>query len=193
MLTSVARHALAALTLAVSFVAIPAHAMPIDMQGADVREFVHWYSQQTATPIAIDPRVDGTLTVYAPDVTPQQLPEFFQGVMQSHGYQLVPGNPPTLVPARSQQTFLAQIGTPEPLEPTVSRVLPITHLRADDLAPLVNAFLAQTTTGSLSTANAQVLHASNALLVNGPADRVDDLERLLPQIDVTRAQVLIRA
>ncbi|OLO02616.1 secretin N-terminal domain-containing protein, partial [Salinicola socius] len=184
---------LAALTLAVSFVAIPAHAMPIDMQGADVREFVHWYSQQTATPIAIDPRVDGTLTVYAPDVTPEQLPEFFQGVMQSHGYQLVPGNPPTLVPARSQQTFMAQIGTPKPQQPTVSRVLPITHLRADDLAPLVNAFLAQTTTGSLSTANAQVLHASNALLVNGPADRVDDLERLLPQIDVTRAQVLIRA
>jgi general secretion pathway protein D len=167
--------------------------MPIDMQDADVRDFVHWYSQETQSPIAIDPGVTGTLTVYAPDVTPEQLPEFFQGVMQSHGYQLVPGNPPTLVSARPTDDFMGRIGMLEPQQPTVSRVLPITHLRADDLAPLVDAFLSRTTTGSLNTANAQVLHSTNALLVNAPADRIDDLERLLPQIDVTRAQVLIQA
>jgi len=189
--TSVVRFTLAALA---TITAIPAFAIPIDMQGADVREFVHWYSEQTATPIAIDPSIDGTLTVYAPDVTDDQLPEFFDGVMQSHGYQLVPGNPPTLVPAQARSGFMGQLGLRQSQQPTVSRVLPITHLRADDLAPLVNAFLAQTTPGSVSSsANAQVLHAANALLVNGPADRIADLENLLPQIDVTRAQVLIRA
>ncbi|MDF3920039.1 secretin N-terminal domain-containing protein [Salinicola salarius] len=191
--TSVARHTLAALALAAAFSAPAAHAMPIDMQDADVRDFVHWYSQETQSPIAIDPGVTGTLTVYAPDVTPEQLPEFFQGVMQSHGYQLIPGNPPTLVSARPTDDFMGRIGMLEPQQPTVSRVLPITHLRADDLAPLVDAFLSRTTTGSLNAANAQVLHSTNALLVNAPADRVDDLERLLPQIDVTRAQVLIQA
>ncbi|WP_110679010.1 secretin N-terminal domain-containing protein, partial [Salinicola sp. RZ23] len=193
MSTSVANLARAALTAGALLLTSTAHAMPIDMQDADVRDFVHWYSQETATPIAIDPRVNGTLTVYAPDVPPDQLPEFFQGVMQSHGYQLAPGNPPTLVPAKADQTFMSRIATPAPREPSVSRVLPINHLRAGDLAPLVDAFLAQSTPGSLQSSRAQVLHAANALLVSGPPDRIQALERLLPQIDVTRAQVLIRA
>ncbi|WP_106419741.1 secretin N-terminal domain-containing protein [Salinicola tamaricis] len=193
MSTSVANLARAALAAGALLLTSTAHALPIDMQDADVRDFVHWYSQQTATPIAIDPRVHGTLTVYAPDVPPDQLPEFFHGVMQSHGYQLVPGNPPTLAPARRDQTFMSRIATPPPREPSVSRVLPINHLRADDLAPLVDAFLIQNTPGSAQATHAQVLHAANALLVSGPADRIQALERLLPQIDVTRAQVLIRA
>ncbi|WP_251978750.1 secretin N-terminal domain-containing protein [Salinicola avicenniae] len=187
---SVAKALLAALLAVASF---PSLAMPIDMQGADVREFVHWYSQETQTPVAIDPAVDGTLTVYAPDVSPDQLPEFFAGVMRSHGYELVPGNPPTLVPAQPRRGFMSQLPLQTSSTPVVSRVLPIKHLRADDLAPLVDVFLAGTTNGGLSTASAQVLHAANALLVSGSQERIADLERLLPSIDVSRDQVLIRA
>ncbi|GAB2782140.1 hypothetical protein GCM10027040_05230 [Halomonas shantousis] len=181
------------LTVGIVFAVLSAmsYAEPIELQHADVRDFVRWYAEKTDTALAIDPAVDGTLTVYAPDVSDAQLPEFFEGVMHAHGYAIVPGNPPTLVPAHPQNDFLQEVDVPT--EPVASRVLPVAHLRAADLAPLVTAFLARSTPGSVTASQAQVLNAANALLVNGPEERLDDLERLLPQFDVIHPQVLIRA
>ena len=80
-----------------------AHATPIQMQDTDIRDFVRWYVEQTDTPLAIHPTATGTLTVYAPDVPDHQLDEFFQGVLSSHGYTILPGNPPTVAPSSQQQ------------------------------------------------------------------------------------------
>lgn len=188
MLKSVANFTLA---LLLSGTALPAIAVPIELQDASIQDVVRWYSQHTGTAIAIDPRVDGTLTAYAPDVPNDQLPDFFRGVLEANGYQLVPGDPPRVAPGEQQDNFMGQLDVPH--TPQASRVLPVQHLRAQDLAPLVTAFLSQTTSGSVSPAKAQVLNASNSLLVSGPEKRLDALERLLPQLDVTRPQVLIRA
>lgn len=188
MLKSVANLTLA---LVLSGTALPAIAVPIELQDAAIQDVVRWYSQHTGTAIAIDPAVDGTLTAYAPDVPDDQLPDFFRGVLEANGYQLVPGDPPRVVPAQGQADFMTRLDVPS--VPQVSRVLPVRHLRAQDLAPLVTAFLSQTTAGSVTPAKAQVLNASNSLLVSGPKERLDALEQLWPQLDVARPQVLIRA
>ena len=161
---------------------LPALATPIHLQDADVRDFVRWYSEETDTALAIDPSVDGTLTVYAPDVPDAQLGEFFQGVLGSHGYQIVPGNPPTVVPA-TPNDFSQAIDT-IPAEPLETRVLAFDHVRADDLAPLIASYLGQP---------AQVLHAANALLVQGNSNDLGQLAELLPRFDVAHPQVLIQA
>ncbi|AJY52136.1 hypothetical protein [Halomonas sp. KO116] len=110
-------------------IATSAHASPIHMQDTDIREFVRWYVDQTATPLAIHPTATGTLTVYAPDVPDHQLEEFFQGVLSSHGYTILPGNPrplprpanhPVNQPPNKHQVFcLHQAHTiPPPRSPT---------------------------------------------------------------------------
>ncbi|MBZ9567676.1 hypothetical protein [Modicisalibacter tunisiensis] len=168
-----------------------AYAVPIEMQDASVRDFVRWYSEKTHTALALDPSVDGTLTVYAPDVADDELPAFFRGVLEAHGYQIVPGEPPTVTPTAPGE-FTQALDT-GPRTPQTTTILRFDHLRAADVTPLVDAFLNRRTAAAQGNAASQVLPAANALLVNGDEKRIQALQRLLPRIDVTRPQVLIRA
>ncbi|WP_136066431.1 secretin N-terminal domain-containing protein [Modicisalibacter radicis] len=185
-----------AIAIILGLVSAIAYATPIEMDDTDVRDFVRWYAQKTDTALAIDPAVDGTLTVYAPDVSDEALPDFFRGVLTAHGYRIVPGDPPTVTPTRPGD-FSQALDT-GPREPQATRVLAFDHLRAQDVAPMIDAYLNRATgqagsVGQLSRASSQVLDAGNALLVSGDAQRITDLQTLLPQIDVSRPQVLIRA
>ena len=170
----------------------PAIAAPIQMQDTDVRDFIRWYAQETGRPLAIDPRVEGTMTVYAPDVPDHQFDEFVHGVLRAHGYEIVPGNPPTVAPlSDTPRDFTRALAVPQ--EPQATHVMAFDNVRADDIAPLVTTFLNQSSAGSMTPASAQVLHAANALLVNGPAARLEQLQTLLPQFDVAHPQVLIQS
>lgn len=168
-----------------------AHAMPVEMEETPVRDFVRWYSDETGEALAMDPQVDGSLTVYAADVSDAQLPEFFRGVLSSHGYQVVPGNPPTVVPGRPQ-TFTQELDIPPP-EPLSTTVLAFDNIRAGDMAPVVAAYLSSVSGGSIQSVRPQVLPAANALLVSGTDAQLADLAQLLPQFDVAHPQVLIKA
>lgn len=164
----------------------PAWAIPVEMDGAPLRDFVRWYSDTVGEPLAVDPQVSGELTVYAADVTLAELPEFFQGVLSAHGYTLLPGNPQRVTVA-APESFMSAINVPPPV-PQATEVLSFDYVRASDIAPTIAAYLA-----SAGGAVPQVLHASNALLVRGDEERIADLRQLLPQFDVASPQVLIQA
>ena len=192
-----------------------AHATPIQMQDTEIRDFVRWYVEQTNTPLAIHPNATGTLTVYAPDVPDHQLDEFFQGVLSSHGYTILPGNPATVAPSSQRPTPAAQptpdalptqqgvtdpanafanapVLTPKP-EPQASHLFQFDNVRADDIAPLLTTFLNQNNQDGTALPRVQVLHASNAILAKGPAKQLEQLQDLIPQVDVSTPQVLIQA
>ncbi|WP_018918891.1 secretin N-terminal domain-containing protein [Vreelandella zhanjiangensis] len=184
-------------------IAISAYAAPIQMQDTDIRDFVRWYVEQTDTPLAIHPTATGTLTVYAPDVPDHQLDEFFQGVLSSHGYTILPGNPPTVAPAsqapqprglHDPADALANVPTLTPPEkPQATHLFSFDNVRADDVAPLVTNFLTQNAQDGTPLARVQVLHASNGLLAKGPEKQLSKLQELLPQVDVAHPQLLIQA
>lgn len=169
-----------------------AHAIPIEMADTDIRDFARWYAETADMPLVIDPAVQGTLTVYADDVPEYQLDAFVEGVFRANGYEILHGNPPLLVPLEEpHQDFTRELDVPR--APQASSVIALNNVRAGDLAPLVTAYLSATQDATSSAARAQVIHAANALLVSGPQERLDDLERLLPQLDVAHPQVLIRS
>lgn len=194
--------------IALAMLTSTAHATPIQMQDTDIREFVRWYVEQTNTPLAIHPTATGTLTVYAPNVPDHQLDEFFQGVLSSHGYTILPGNPPTVAPSSQQQpTNMAPVQetldpaaaitnaptlTPPP-EPQATHLFAFDNVRADDIAPLVTSFLTQNTQEGTTPPRVQVLHASNAILAKGPEKQLEQLQGFIPQVDVAHPQLLIQA
>jgi len=182
------RRLLASLLLCLSPLAM---AQPVEMQDAPLRDFVRWYSDQTGQAVAIPADVSGSLTVYAQDVTPDALPDFFEGVLRSNGYQLVPGNPSTVVPL-VQQNFLTRIDTPDQGEPLVTRLIGFDNVRASDIAPLVQSYLSSQP-GDARAVPPEVLAASNALLVRGQAAAIEELEALVPRIDVSAPQLVINA
>lgn len=186
-----------------SCIATGAQAAPIQMQDTDIRDFVRWYVEQTDTPLAIHPTATGTLTVYAPDVPYHQLDEFFQGVLSSHGYTILPGNPPTVAPAsqapqpvgpHDPADALASVPALTPSEkPQATHLFSFDNVRADDVAPLVTSFLTQNSQDGTTLPRVQVLHASNGLLAKGPEKQLSKLQELLPQVDVAHPQLLIQA
>lgn len=185
-----------------------AYATPIQMQDTDIRDFVRWYVEQTDTPLAIHPTATGTLTVYAPNVPDHQLDEFFQGVLSSHGYTILPGNPPTVAPSSQQPPIntaplqetldpAAAIAnaptlTPPP-DPQATHLFAFDNVRADDIAPLITSFLTQNTQEGTTPPRVQVLHASNAILAKGPEKQLEQLQGFIPQVDVAHPQLLIQA
>ncbi|MDR5865272.1 secretin N-terminal domain-containing protein [Halomonas koreensis] len=172
--------------------ATTAHAVPIQMENTDVRDFARWYADHRNIDITFAPGVEGTLTVYAEDVPNADLDTFVDGVLEANGFEILPGNPPILAPLQDRpDDFTREIDVPQADQATT--VLELHNVRADDVAPIVTHYLARTTSGSTAPARAQVIHAANALLVNGPAERLADLERLLPRFDVRHPQVLIQA
>ncbi len=198
-----------------TFITTGAHASPIHMQDTDIREFVRWYVDQTATPLAIHPTATGTLTVYAPDVPDHQLEEFFQGVLSSHGYTILPGNPPTVAPASQSPSQSATQQTPgvlstpgahdpaaaianaptltPPPDPQATHLFSFDNVRADDIAPLITSFLTQNAQEGSTLPRVQVLHASNAILAKGPEKQLEQLQQFIPQVDVAHPQLLIQA
>ncbi|TFH86976.1 hypothetical protein EQG41_08980 [Billgrantia azerbaijanica] len=169
-----------------------AHALPVHMEDTDVRDFVRWYAEQQDLSIAIDPRVDGRLTVYAEDVAEAELTDFVHGVLNANGYEIVYGNPTVLVPRHAQpQDFTQELDVLQ--APQATRLLALDNVRAADLAPLVTRFLDRSRQGTTTPASADVLPAANALLVSGPRDRLDALQALLPEFDVAHPQVMIQA
>ncbi|MEA2120359.1 secretin N-terminal domain-containing protein [Halovibrio sp. HP20-50] len=190
-----------------TLIATGAQATPIQMQDTDIRDFVRWYVDQTGSPLAIHPTATGTLTVYAPDVPDHQLDEFFQGVLSSHGYTILPGNPPTVAPATQSPSTNTQPITPidpaaaiantptltPPPEPQATHLFSFNNVRADDIAPLVTSFLTQNAQDGTTLPRVQVLHASNAILAKGPEKQLTQLQTLLPQVDVAHPQLLIQA
>lgn len=161
---------------------------PVELIDADIRDFVSWYSAETGETLVVAPSVEGTLTVYAPEVTSEQLPEFFRGVLQSHGYQVMPGNPPVVMPALPGE-FSSAVDV-EPPEPRSTTLLAFENIRASDMVPVVGAYLSSMSPGSVAP---QVVPAANALLVTGTDQELADLAQLLPQFDVSHPQVLIKA
>ncbi|MBR2515599.1 MAG: hypothetical protein IKE45_16605 [Halomonas sp.] len=189
-----------------------AYAAPIQMQDTDIRDFVRWYVEQSNTPLAIHPTATGTLTVYAPDVPDHQLDEFFQGVLSSHGYTILPGNPPTVAPASQRPAASPTQQTPgvlephdpaaavanaptlaPPPEPQATHLFSFDNVRADDIAPLVTSFLTQNAQEGTTSPRVQVLHASNAILAKGPEKQLTQLQAFIPQVDVAHPQLLIQA
>ncbi|WP_445619183.1 secretin N-terminal domain-containing protein [Kushneria sp. Sum13] len=177
-------------SLSLALASITAHATPIQMQDADLREFVQWYAEHTGSPVAVDPAVSGTVTAWAEDVSDEQLPEFFRGVLRANGYQVTPGNPPVVAPISGPvDGFMQELDVPRvALE---SRVYTFDSIRADDALPVLDAFLTGNT-GPTST-QAQLLRGSNGLLISATPEQLAQLDGLIPAIDQPSNQVLIQA
>ncbi|WKV51059.1 secretin N-terminal domain-containing protein [Dickeya fangzhongdai] len=168
--------------------------------------------KSTGKPIVISPDVTGTINVFSADVSDEQLPAFFTSVLRANGFDLSPGNPSVItkmthspyeypetmnqadydalklppVPAgKSDGTFLNARSD----DNLITETYPVNHVRAQDLAPVVDAFLK--TTGS--TGKAFPFDGANLIAVSASPSQHARLKRFLPDIDKSVDQVFIQS
>lgn len=171
-----------------------AYAIPIQMEDVELRDFVRWYSDYTGKSIAIDPLTSGTLTVFASDVPEAQIDQFFEGVLAAHGYQLIPGNPLSVMPAGDSQytgdNFTSHVVTePPPLKPLVTQLFTFDNVAAIHIEPVIQSFLSARPHRSVS----HVVDSINGLLVTSTDKNLQSLMEILPVIDVAHPQLLIQS
>lgn len=158
---------------------------PVILQDTELRDFVTWYTKQTGQGVIISPGIKATLTVYAPDVTPDALPDLFAAVIRSHGLDLQPGNPLVITAADH---------TPDPVPflddslSLVTRVHVFRHVLADDLLDFSTSFVQFQQNGKKASKSPSVyvIRSLNALALTTTEDQHAVYDDLLPVLDNPR-------
>jgi len=148
----------------------------INMQGADVRDFIGQVSSISGQTFIIDPRVKGQVTVVAQQ--PMSLAEvykLFLSVMSTHGFAVMPqGNQLSIIPNSEAKTIAGSRGNLE------TRVLQVQHGAANDLLPLIRPLVANH--GHLAA-----VASSNSLIISDSPANIARIEEIIRQLD-TRNQ-----
>jgi general secretion pathway protein D len=152
--------------------AAPDESWTINMQSADIRDFIEQISSISGQTFIIDPRVKGQVTVVAQE--PMSLAEvykLFLSVMSTHGFAVMPqGNQLSIIPNSEAKTTAGSQGNLE------TRVLQVQHGAANDLLPLIRPLVANH--GHLAA-----VPSSNSLIISDSPANIARIEDVIRQLD----------
>lgn len=150
----------------------PDESWTINMQSADIRDFIEQISSISGQTFIIDPRVKGQVTVVAQQ--PMSLAEvykLFLSVMSTHGFAVMPqGNQLSIIPNSEAKTTAGSQGNLE------TRVLQVQHGAANDLLPLIRPLVANH--GHLAA-----VPSSNSLIISDSPANIARIEDVIRQLD----------
>lgn len=144
----------------------------INMQSAEIRDFIEQISSISGQTFIIDPRVKGQVTVIAPQ--PMNIAEvykLFLSVMSTHGFAVMPqGNQLSIIPSSEAKTTAGSNGNLE------TRVLQVQHGAANDLLPLIRPLVANH--GHLAA-----VPSSNSLIISDTPANIARVDEIIRQLD----------
>lgn len=149
----------------------------LNLKAADIGVLIETVSQITGRSFIVDPRVDGKVTVISSaPMDADGIWRTFESVLRVHGFAVLPsGSMWKVVPegvASTDGGVGLQAASPEAL---VSRVIPVRHVPATEIATLLRPLLPQA---------AQLAAQGGNLIVTDRAGNVERLARLVERIDV---------
>lgn len=167
-----------------------ANTLPVILQDTDLRDFVTWYTEQTSQAVIIAPGIKTSLTLYAPEVSRDALPELFQAVIRSHGLQLEPGNPQVITRPDPEQE-----SDSDSTLPLVTQVHRFHQVLADDLLDFTTAFAQFQAQGKQATKlpSVHVIRSLNALALTTTTEQQQLYQELLTALDTPRPLILLEA
>jgi len=150
----------------------------LNIKDADIRTLIATVSEITGRNFIIDPRVEGKVNVVsARPMDADEIYEVFESVLRVHGFALVPaGNMVKIVPeaiAMQDGSMTASSSGPDAI---TSRVIPLKHVAAKDLLPVLQPLKPQ-------SAQLMASPSGNAIVVIDRAANVARIENLIRRID----------
>jgi len=156
-----------------------------NLKNADIRAVIQTISVVTGRNFIIDPRVHGTITLVSQKpMTPDELYQVFLSMLQLLQYVAIPsGNIIKIVPAMDGNALSRQVATgnnPGVGDEVVVRVVPVNHVSATELVPVLRPLMSQS--GSVTA-----YLPSNALILAGTASNIKRLVTVIHQMDVVNS------
>ena len=154
----------------------------LNLKNADIRAVIQTVSELTDTNFVIDPRVKGKVTVVSPrPMAPDEVYQVFLSVLNVHGFAAVPGeNSVKIVPevhAKQGGVPTASGRRPGEGDEYVTRVVPIRHVQAAQLVPVLRPLLPQ-------HAHLAAYPPSNVLIASATAGAIRRLVEVIGRVDV---------
>lgn len=153
----------------------------LNLKDVDIQALIATVSEITGRNFIVAPTVEGRVTVIsAQPMLPDELYDVFLSVLRLHGYAAISsGSMVRIVPeSLAQQDGEGAVGNPRPLgaDELVTQVIPIHHVSAAELVPILRPLMAQ---GGQLVAHG----SSNALVVSDRAANVERLGHIIERID----------
>lgn len=182
-----------------------AHAIPVDLNNAPLRNFISWYSKQSGQAVILSPDVKGNITVYSANVDKKDLKPFFISVLRANGFDLSEGNPAVVGVFKDKYEYSDSLNDDSDIydnnadyktgdffreNPNLTtKTYKVFNVRAKDLAPVIDIFIQGDKNGQ--GARVYPVDGANLLAVSATPEQHKMLAAFLPDVDVPRDQVLI--
>ncbi|MGA9423388.1 MAG: secretin N-terminal domain-containing protein, partial [Rhodanobacteraceae bacterium] len=154
----------------------------LNLKDADIEALIATVSEITGKNFIVAPNVQGKVTVISSQpMRADEIYDVFLSVLRVHGYAAVPsGSMIKIVPeaVAQQDGSTAAAGAVINGDEPVTRIIPIKHVSATELVPILRPLMPQ---GGQIIAHA----ASNSLVVSDRASNVDRLARIIRRIDTS--------
>ncbi len=152
-----------------------------NLKNADIRAVIQTISILTGKNFVIDSRVHGNVTLVSQKpMTPDELYQAFLSMLQLLQYAAIPaGNVIKIVPSMDANSLSRTIATdtqPGSGDEVVVRVVPINHVSATELVPVLRPLMSQS--GSVTA-----YLPSNALILAGTASNINRIVDVIDQMD----------
>ncbi|MCX7120197.1 MAG: type II secretion system secretin GspD [Gammaproteobacteria bacterium] len=158
-----------------------ANAQVWNLKNADIRAVIQTISILTGKNFIIDPRVHGKITLVSQKpMTPDELYQVFLSMLRLLQYVAIPsGNVIKIVPSMDGNALSRQMATnlqPGSGDEIVVRVVPVNHVSANELVPILRPLMSQ-------SGNVSAYLPSNALILAGTAANIARLVKVIHQMD----------
>lgn len=157
-----------------------------NLRNADIRAVISEIARITGKNFIIDPRVQGKISISSgKPMSNKALYQVFLSMLQVTGFAAVPsGDVIKIIPALDAKTqapdLLNQMKNPPHGEDIMIQVIPIEHVPAEQLVPVLRPLMPQ-------SSNVSAYSPSNMIILSGQANNIKQISRIISQVDTSSA------
>lgn len=152
-----------------------------NLQDADILSVINEVSAETGKNFVVDPRVTGKISlVSSKPIQPNQVYDLFLSVLELLGYSAIPsGNVIKIIPNMQSGELATRVATnrsPGKGDEVVVRVIPLEHVSANQMIPVIRPLLPQ-------WSNVSAYTPGNVIIVLGRASNIDRINEIIRNVD----------
>ncbi len=152
-----------------------------NLQDADILSVINEVSLETGKNFVVDPRVTGKISlVSSKPIRPDQVYDLFLSVLELLGYSAIPsGDVIKIIPNMQSGELATRVATsrsPGKGDEVVVRVIPLEHVSANQLIPVIRPLLPQ-------WSNVSAYTPGNVIIVLGRASNIDRINAIIHNVD----------
>ena len=157
-----------------------------NLRNADIRAVISEIARITGKNFIIDPRVQGKVSISSgKPMSNKALYQVFLSMLQVTGFAAVSsGDVIKIIPSMDAKTqapdLLSQLKHPPHGEDIMIQVIPINHVPAEQLVPVLRPLMPQ-------SSNVSAYSPSNMIILSGQANNIKQISRIISQVDTSSA------